>query len=588
VQPWWERHPGRLESELAHLDHAGVAHTIDEDFRAHGVLRLAVALHVAGYGDVEGHVLFPDFYPYVRAEVYLPSLKLAHHQNPIVKNVCLISRDTRSWKTTDTVAWLLTSQLPAALAAGTAKTADADSAADLGEDAQAEPVSDYLIYSPAAMMLIDGAWAVPAGVISGDLTASYRGPVPPSAAPNEHTLGVVTEIRDTRGALLHEGLAPAILAGPAAVLRGRWSRTTQPLTDLSAEALWTVAEQADPQGGRSGLRGAPAQLRCLMFPEEVAWRQHGEGWLFLLRVPGKPGKPPSVSNPKKRRGHPGTPDQFWLIRTGRAGREDLAARAPELQGLDSKCVAIIGAGALGSSIADNLAKAGLGRLRLLDRDVLEPGNTIRHASFLNQSGLPKAVAAAMLAAARNPYVETYSTGIALGGVHEPGQLSDYEALDELLQGCHLVIDATAELGLQALLADESRSRGLPYLGVSATNGVWGGMTFLIPAGSDACYRCLQYHFDDGTIGLPPASPSGHVQPPGCASPTFTGAGFDLEQISTHAVRVAVAALLDGHAHGYPQCPENVAVLSLRDKRGAPMLPTWTGHTLYRHSACPSH
>jgi hypothetical protein len=93
---------------------------------------------------------------------------------------------------------------------------------------------------------------------------------------------------------------------------------------------------------------------------------------------------------------------------------------------------------------------------------------------------------------------------------------------------------------------------------------------------------------DGTIPTPPAAPSPFVQPPGCSTPTFTGAGFDLDQISLHAVRVAAAALLGSAADSYPAPPYDVAVVSLRDPDGTPTLPKWTGHALIRHPSCPCH
>ena len=65
--------------------------------------------------------------------------------------------------------------------------------------------------------------------------------------------------------------------------------------------------------------------------------------------------------------------------------------------LSQKSVTVIGCGALGSHIANHLARAGVGRLRLADRDFVEYSNLPRQALYSEAdaaAGLPKAVAAA--------------------------------------------------------------------------------------------------------------------------------------------------------------------------------------------------
>src|SRR5438105_8893335 len=79
--------------------------------------------------------------------------------------------------------------------------------------------------------------------------------------------------------------------------------------------------------------------------------------------------------------------QTVLPQIGRAGQEKLR----------SAIVAIAGVGALGSSMAEVLARAGVGRLRLVDRDYLELHNLQRQSLYTEgdvDSGLPKAAAAA--------------------------------------------------------------------------------------------------------------------------------------------------------------------------------------------------
>src|SRR5450755_5023267 len=110
---------------------------------------------------------------------------------------------------------------------------------------------------------------------------------------------------------------------------------------------------------------------------------------------------------------------------GAAGQERLAAGR----------VAVVGCGATGSALAALLARAGVGTLRIIDRDYVEPSNLQRQTLFDEADAaesLPKAVAACRKIAGFNSQV-----------VVEP-QVSDLrpENADELLGGVDLVLDGT--------------------------------------------------------------------------------------------------------------------------------------------------
>src|SRR5688572_30499649 len=70
---------------------------------------------------------------------------------------------------------------------------------------------------------------------------------------------------------------------------------------------------------------------------------------------------------------------------------------------------IIGCGALGSAQAEMLARAGIGRLRIVDRDFVEESNLQRQTLFIErdaQERLPKAIAAVRRIAEINSAIET--------------------------------------------------------------------------------------------------------------------------------------------------------------------------------------
>ena len=89
---------------------------------------------------------------------------------------------------------------------------------------------------------------------------------------------------------------------------------------------------------------------------------------------------------------------------------------------------------------------------------------------------------------------------------------------------------------------------------------------------------------DGSIPTPPLDRSGRVQPAGCASPTFTGAGFDLGQVALGAVRLTVQTL-SSRTGLYPAADYDVMVCSLREADGRVIAPRWGTFALRRHPSC---
>lgn len=148
--------------------------------------------------------------------------------------------------------------------------------------------------------------------------------------------------------------------------------------------------------------------------------------------------------------------------------------------LAGSTVAIVGCGAMGSALANNLARAGVGRFRVIDRDFVELNNLQRQTLFDESdvgSALPKAVAAARRLRAVNSEITI-----------EP-VVSDFTADNaiELLDGVDLALDGTDNFETRYLLNDASLSLGVPwiYSGVIAAYGV--SMT-VVPH-ETACLRC---------------------------------------------------------------------------------------------------
>lgn len=144
-------------------------------------------------------------------------------------------------------------------------------------------------------------------------------------------------------------------------------------------------------------------------------------------------------------------------------------------------VAVVGLGALGSVSANLLVRAGVGRLRLIDRDFLEFQNLQRQVLFdeddLRQN-LPKAVAAQRKLQKINSEIEIEA---------EPSDLNA-DTVDELLEGIDLVLDGTDNFETRFLLNDFSLEKKIPWIygGAVGTEA----MTYVILPGEGPCLRCL--------------------------------------------------------------------------------------------------
>lgn len=175
--------------------------------------------------------------------------------------------------------------------------------------------------------------------------------------------------------------------------------------------------------------------------------------------------------------------QILFAPLGAAGQEKLTQAK----------VAIVGCGALGSSQAELLARAGVGALRIIDRDVVEPSNLQRQTLFTEAdaaAGLPKAAAAE----ARLRQINSQVTIEARVADLTPGECA------ALLGGCDLILDGSDNLETRYLINDYAVAEGVPWIYGAAVAAR--GMTFTIRPGASACLACL---FPDEAAATPVAT-----------------------------------------------------------------------------------
>jgi adenylyltransferase/sulfurtransferase len=156
--------------------------------------------------------------------------------------------------------------------------------------------------------------------------------------------------------------------------------------------------------------------------------------------------------------------------------------------LESKAV-ILGCGALGTAQANALARAGVGTLRIVDRDFVEESNLQRQILYDEADArerLPKAIAAARK-------LQQINSDVQVEGVVED---VDNRNIERLVAGFQVVLDATDNFEARYLLNDVSVKLALPWIYGAVVASYATTMTIL--PGRTACLACVFPSPPEGT------------------------------------------------------------------------------------------
>lgn len=189
--------------------------------------------------------------------------------------------------------------------------------------------------------------------------------------------------------------------------------------------------------------------------------------------------------------------------------------------LRAASVVLVGCGATGSAIASLLTRAGIGTLRIIDRDYVEPSNLQRQLLFDESDAaqsLPKAVAAATKLAAT-------TSDISL----EP-HIADLTAdtAEELLGGVDLILDGTDNFATRYLINDFAVAHQVPWIYAAAVGSY--GITMNILPQRTACLACV---FDE--------VPQGQLETCDTAGILNTAATAVASLAATEAMKLLVGA-----------------------------------------------
>jgi adenylyltransferase/sulfurtransferase len=145
--------------------------------------------------------------------------------------------------------------------------------------------------------------------------------------------------------------------------------------------------------------------------------------------------------------------------------------------LKAASIAVIGAGGIGSAVIPALAGAGVGRMTIIDDDVVELANLHRQPLFAEaDAGKPKAELAAAFAVRLNHFVE----------VRAIRDRIDHSSAPALLSGHDLVVDGSDNFATRLAVNDACVALGVPLVSAAAVQ--FQGQVGLFRA--QPCYRCF--------------------------------------------------------------------------------------------------
>ncbi len=557
-KPWWEVWPGVLKREIDALQSARIPFIIDNGAKTNGQLVLHLKVkHPAEDRMLPMRAIFPPLYPYFRPVVLANPGEFKRHQNPINGDLCLLGRRTDSWDCDETLANLLTKQLPELVKA--AQTESVELRRTL-EVPMGEPVTLYYQYQPNSIITSGCREDIEAP--GGSLTLAFA-----RQDPSKSLIGQIVKISDKNGRKLYQ----VEINVRGLEIPGRWQRVKALPTDAIPSEFERQILQNYPNlkpKFEHVIDGWFVDVVGIVIAEESQQDKFSDGWMFMVRL-------------KQVNGRQGT--RSLLVRGGRAGREDFDIRIPELNFLHTKTVALVGLGSLGSPIAVELARCGIGKLTLVEFDFVEPGSTVRWVLGASAWGLQKTFALEKFIS--HNYARTRVNGLDYRiGDQNLGLESEFlRAMAE----SDIIVDATAEGAVHHFLSDFSREKRKPFVYSYLTPGGIGGLVARFdPLRNMGCWYCLQIAlYESGSIPQPAFIEAATLQPPGCGETTATFANFDAGEVAMETCRMIVSTLGKGEEKNFPEAEWDVETVGLREATGKRIPPSWKTFKLPKNLEC---
>lgn len=214
------------------------------------------------------------------------------------------------------------------------------------------------------------------------------------------------------------------------------------------------------------------------------------------------------------------------------------------EAIHDKVVALIGLGALGSTVAELLAKAGVGKFRLCDCDQLSTGNVARHIGGIHEFGAAKTRVVMTRLLEINPYLQFSERDVITGSA-----VSSLDQLFRFMDGADLIVATTADESVESIINQVAVIGDKTVIYGRALRQGRMGRAFLVRPGKDACRSCLAKYARKGRRGeevpvdwIEVTESEEDALLHECGRPVIPASAIDMSFAASLAARVALDVL----------------------------------------------
>lgn len=199
--------------------------------------------------------------------------------------------------------------------------------------------------------------------------------------------------------------------------------------------------------------------------------------------------------------------------------------------LKEQSIQLIGCGALGGEIGDSLAKAGLGNIDLIDKEILHAHNIVRHVLGTESIGLPKVVALRHKLLSHNPFIN-------VGYDHNNCEVLTGNVFDNSYD---LSISTIADDNIEGYINELALIKNQTVFYARALRGGKTARIFRVIPKKDACFNCLTLYSSDSDSGFIQISEDTDLPTlrNECNNPIRPGSAADLKIISALTTRIVL-------------------------------------------------
>jgi len=529
--PWFERKPLLLEEEFAELNQNAYSFIVDEEAKEQARKIILKGTVQIDNDSVELELEYPSEFPYFPIVVRAKGESLYRHQNPFEKNLCVIPHDQDGWDSTMTGADMVSQAIR--LLEDSRKGQEAIAANEVDSP---EPWSNFLPFSHTPLFISENISMDVKGV--GEyLISCYDGhkiEVERKPGTTTQLYYVLEEIKDSR---------------TASEISKPFPFQKQPVRARAEGNCFYLPEPPkfnilNPDAVLGHLDGIYHDT-----PEFIKFKRTIQHYRSLKPKERKNRNPPHFALIFEEENYERNnlrnafiwgiynhdENKFSFCNTQYVNKEEHFRRIPDLYQLDSKKVLIAGLGSLGSAVAIELGKSGVGSFVLADRDTLDAGNLVRHTGTMDYIGMRKSKVLEEQILSHYPFAKIERVDGIIG--------HDVEMMDviyEKASAVDLLLNLTAEENVIHSFNRLSLELCVPVIHAWISNGAWGGRVIRTIPGKTGCYHCFLAK-ENAQLS---SSPEGEIYPRGCGFPTFSGASFDIYSVATQTARFAVQTLLD--------------------------------------------